>query len=449
VWPPRRWLPGARRAGDRCGDVRSDAGASGRRDADRRDGRGHDLPDGGDPGPNGICDGGPVVCLPGTYQLLGRSAVETVAANSGLNHFLTRIPTRAGELLGISELDAGSACEHAASPTDVVAGAPPPAPDIIGDQTQLGTSLPNLRINVAAVVEPDVDVDGYGDETQDGCPGDPLTFDQPCRSDLGISLVAPTTTAMGSETALQITVTNAGPSIAKGVVVSYQPPPGVHFVSGHSDFHCGGDDTLVTCNVGTIPSPGSLPTYIALLPTQQGAFTSTVTVAGANNDFNRANNSASAVTTVGPPLPDPTAPPVVLFAGLKVADNQVLSPDAKRVIVVRVSCPTPATARCTGVLTLRSAGKVAFPRKKGSKRKPASKILTLGSGRFSIPVTKSASVRVKISPTALTILRQNLSLDVVGTAVARDGAAHAATTTGDLIVTPPSKAARKKKHKKH
>jgi hypothetical protein len=34
---------------------------------------------------------------------------------------------------------------------------------------------PDLRINMAAVVEPDVDGDGFGDETQDGCPTDAST----------------------------------------------------------------------------------------------------------------------------------------------------------------------------------------------------------------------------------------------------------------------------------
>jgi hypothetical protein len=36
-----------------------------------------------------------------------------------------------------------------------------------------------LRVNIAAVLEPDADHDGYGDETQDGCPTD-ATQQLPC-----------------------------------------------------------------------------------------------------------------------------------------------------------------------------------------------------------------------------------------------------------------------------
>jgi hypothetical protein len=386
---------------------------------------------------------------PGTYRLEGRSETEAVAANSGLNTFKTRIPSQAGEVLGITELGSGSACEHAGDPADSVAAAPPPAATAIDGSTEPVTVVTGLRMNAAAVVEPDLDGDGYGDETQDGCPGDPFTWDQPCRSDLSIALTAPATSPIGTEVPLQIAVTNGGTSIATGVTVSFVPPPTVNYVSGHSDSHCSGDNSLVTCNVGTIPYHGTLPTYIALMPTQQGPFTSTVSVTSANHDPNPANNSVSAVTTVGPPPPDPNAPPA--FAGLKIADSQVLSPDAKRVVSVRASCPAPATTRCTGTLTLKSAGKVPFPRKKGSKRRPPSRVLTLGSGKFSILLGKSGTVRVTISTTAVAILRSQLSLDVVGTAVAKDAAGHAKTTSNALIVTPPAPAAKhkKKRKKKH
>jgi uncharacterized repeat protein (TIGR01451 family) len=390
---------------------------------------------------------GPVASTDTTtsYEMLASTDVETVSPGP-TPVFLTRIPVAAGVHIGVRELDPGSGCSHTTSDTsDLIAdcGGCSPTPF---DPFVSTTSAPMARVNVSAVLEPDVDHDGYGDETQDQCVGDPNTFDQPCRSEMSVSLAAPATVAGGTEFALQITVTNGGPSIAHDVVVSYRPPAGLHFVSGHSDSHCNGDDTLVTCGISVMSSPSSLPAYIALMPAQQGAFTSTVTVASANRDPNPANNTASAVTTVGPPLFDSNAPPP--FAGLKIADNQVLSPDAKRVIAVRASCPAPATTSCIGTLTLRSQGKVAFPRKKGSKRAPPSGVLTLGSAKFSIQVKKSGTVRVKVSATAVRILRRELSLDVVGTAVSRDAAAHAKTTTGQLVVTPPSpaRAKRKKKH---
>ena len=46
------------------------------------------------------------------------------------------------------------------------------APDIAPGESMMTTStLPNQRVNVSATLEPDADLDGFGDETQDKCLG--------------------------------------------------------------------------------------------------------------------------------------------------------------------------------------------------------------------------------------------------------------------------------------
>lgn len=396
-----------------------------------------------------VAYGGPIGIATATssYEFLGASAVQSVPPGPAQT-FLTRVPVGPGVHIGIQELDPASSCSHTTGdPLDVLADCLGCLPTPL-DPFVTTTPMTMKRANVSAVLEPDVDHDGYGDQTQDQCVGDPNTYNTPCRSDLALGLSAPASSPMGAEFALRVAITNNGPSIAHQVTVSYHPPPGLHFVSGHSDSHCSGDDSLVTCTIDVMSVPSTLPTYITVVPAAQGSYASTVTVTSTSSDPDPANDVAVATTSVGPPAPDPNAPAIVLFAGLRIADNQVLSPDARRLLSVRASCPSPATARCVGTLTLRSAARVAFPRGKRSRRKSAHRILTLGSGRFSVLVGKSGTVRVKLSPTAVTILRRELSLDVVGTAAGRDGAGHTRTTTGQLVVTPPSKATRgrRKKH---
>jgi hypothetical protein len=94
-------------------------------------------------------------------RAVGESASEPV--NSGaLNSFLTRVPLRAGDVIGLSTDD--GACARLASPGTYESA-----------YTEFGVGPPYLaggetgqaQINVSAVLEPDVDLDCLGDETQD------------------------------------------------------------------------------------------------------------------------------------------------------------------------------------------------------------------------------------------------------------------------------------------
>src|SRR5262245_37936173 len=99
-----------------------------------------------------------------------------------------------------------------------------------------------------------------------------------------------------------ISVTNAGPSDATGVVVTDTLPSGVTFVSASPG--CAGT-TVVTCNIGTLPSAPSQNTAalgitVTALPASPGfTLVNTVTVAS-SSDPNPSNDTASATTTVQP-----------------------------------------------------------------------------------------------------------------------------------------------------
>jgi hypothetical protein len=101
------------------------------------------------------------------FQVVGESSIETAAP--GPNTFLTRIPVQAGDRPGTSEgnesgkaffCGTGKAADKVAS----VAQVPP-----LGS-VDTYTPFEGFQVGVLAVVEPDADGDGYGDETQDLCP---------------------------------------------------------------------------------------------------------------------------------------------------------------------------------------------------------------------------------------------------------------------------------------
>ena len=109
--------------------------------------------------------------VPGAYLTVGESAVQTLTTG-GLKTFPTRIPVQAGDLLGYRSELGYDRCDNGNAVTGDVtyyhdAGSDPP----VGSTVDL-LIAPLTRINVAATVEPDADGDGFGDETQDGCPSE-------------------------------------------------------------------------------------------------------------------------------------------------------------------------------------------------------------------------------------------------------------------------------------
>ncbi len=94
---------------------------------------------------------------------VGESALETVVP--GLNEFATRVPAPEYAHVGLTGPDGALYCEHVDMDTaGLVEG-----PWAVGETRHFGVAV-NASVPVVAVVEPDRDNDGYGDETQDLCP---------------------------------------------------------------------------------------------------------------------------------------------------------------------------------------------------------------------------------------------------------------------------------------
>jgi hypothetical protein len=105
---------------------------------------------------------------PSEFQVVGESASEN--ANAGPNSFGARIPIERGDFLGAyGDGPYGDFyCEKAAGPGDELGAIEGSAP--VGSTATVFEAEDEYLLPARAVIEPDADNDGYGDETQDLCP---------------------------------------------------------------------------------------------------------------------------------------------------------------------------------------------------------------------------------------------------------------------------------------
>jgi hypothetical protein len=98
----------------------------------------------------------------GTLQIVAESAAELIAPSS-VNTYQSRISMPAGTDLG--EYIATDCSRDDPAYTDYYAD-----PDLGVGTTSSAFSQENFQQDISAVLEPDADHDGFGDQTQDQCP---------------------------------------------------------------------------------------------------------------------------------------------------------------------------------------------------------------------------------------------------------------------------------------
>jgi len=105
-----------------------------------------------------------------SITIVGESASQSPGPDA-LNTYPTRIPVQAGDLIGEYLTGAATDCSRIIGPfilhydfTDVSPGS-----------SDMFTPDTNKQLDIAAVLEPDADHDGFGDETQDQCPNNAST----------------------------------------------------------------------------------------------------------------------------------------------------------------------------------------------------------------------------------------------------------------------------------
>jgi hypothetical protein len=105
---------------------------------------------------------------PSSFSVVGESSFLALPA-SAVGGEPTRISVRSGDRIAIRAGDGGGPCDFPAPGYTTLSYSGPDAPP--GDTTTFGSSHPGQALDLAAVLEPDADGDGFGDETQDNCPG--------------------------------------------------------------------------------------------------------------------------------------------------------------------------------------------------------------------------------------------------------------------------------------
>ncbi|MGZ5492352.1 MAG: IPTL-CTERM sorting domain-containing protein, partial [Thermoanaerobaculia bacterium] len=123
-------------------------------------------------------------------------------------------------------------------------------------------------------------------------------------ADVAIAKSGPATVGSGADINYTITVTNAGPQSASGVVVTDALPATVAFQSATpSQGSCTGT-TTVTCNLGTLANGANATIQLIVSNTiASGTVSNTATVTAAETDPAPANNSSTASTSVSAAIP--------------------------------------------------------------------------------------------------------------------------------------------------
>ncbi len=124
-------------------------------------------------------------------------------------------------------------------------------------------------------------------------------------ADLAVTLTdAPDPIAVGGTLVYTIGVSNAGPSTATNVTLTFTIDPSLVFASfsssGLQGAACAGQ-TIITCSFASLPSGTKGTITFGFTTTAVGTISATATIASPNPDPNTGNNSASATTFVARP----------------------------------------------------------------------------------------------------------------------------------------------------
>ena len=248
--------------------------------------------------------------LGGVRAIVGEATAGSQTPNTPTS-YPTRIPVSANDVIGL--MVSGTMSKNC---MNGVGGSANTLDFHMGDVAPGGTATfaqaTGELLSVAATVEADADHDGFGDETQDKCPGLPGSVRGCPSADLSITKSANRSNAfVGQSVTYTLTATNNGPDNAPDAVVTDALPAGATFVSATpSSGACSGTST-VTCNVGALASGAKATVSIVAAMTTPETATNTASVssptlvtaaqnAAGAGDPNAANNSATATTTVNP-----------------------------------------------------------------------------------------------------------------------------------------------------
>lgn len=233
----------------------------------------------------------------GSYTGVAASDVQSVSA-AGTATFASRIPVKAGDVVGLDDRTGNAKLAGGATGTAVYAFSP-----VLTSFAHIPSKQPNQELLVNADIEHDADGDGYGDETQDLCPGDP-TRHTTCLSNLVTTVTPnPAPLTVGRPLTFTIKVANQGPSTAQAVdLVVNLPFSATPLQVRAGRGYCGGAYTI-TCHLGPIDNNDTGTVIVTVRPEVVGTLAMTA-VASTPTDESATDDDTftSDVTVLAPTL---------------------------------------------------------------------------------------------------------------------------------------------------
>jgi uncharacterized repeat protein (TIGR01451 family) len=248
------------------------------------------------------------------------------------------------------------------------------------------------------------------------------------KADLAVTLAAaPNPVTVGQTLTYTLNVSNTGPSVATGTVLSNSLPPGVTLVSAQpSQGSCSGTAVL-SCSLGTLAVGGNASVVIQVIPNAAGSLTDTASVTSIVTDPNTANNSASVTVNAvaAPPMAD-------LSLALSAAPNPV-TVGQTLTYTLNVSNAGPSSATGTTLSDILPAG-VSFVSAQPSQGSCAgTTILSCSLG--TLAVGGNALVVIQVIPNTPGSLTDTAS--VASTVTDPNTANNSASVTVNAVAAPP------------
>jgi hypothetical protein len=230
----------------------------------------------------------------GGFTEVGRT--EAIIAGAGdITTLDTRLPVKAGDRLGLATGDGVIGAMAAMGDDERLKMITP----------SLGTYVSGYRLLVQADVEPDADLDEYGDITQDECPGD-STRHAGCTADLRLtSWSRPVFRDRDHVVYFEFDLVNDGPDPAFDVAVRFTPPADGEIWDGCQKL----GDGRVECRFDRV-DPGiggsKMMQFFIEPPYAANGLSMTMSTAARTPDPDLSNN---ALTLTARPSTDPIWPP--------------------------------------------------------------------------------------------------------------------------------------------
>lgn len=410
-----------------------------------------------------VARGGPAPVLNGGNDSGSYTAVAAATAGAqtaGVNTYPARIPVRSGDVIGLYStgrllmFETPNRFSDVALPFDADGQLPGELANgkTVAEQyasyrqqtavidQQLGITQQGLAVAVAAQWEPDADHDGFGDVTQDMCPGVYGSVQGCPKADLALSQTGPATATADQNFTYTLTATDNGPDPVSDVTVTDPLAAGAQLVSATpSSGTCESTSGPLSCDVGALNNGASATVTVVLRATQAGTIGNTASVdsptlhglpAGLDvGDQIPANNSATASTTV---LPTPAtgatgSPSPDGFAGVTFASGRsVTVKNGRAVLVIR----SKAAAHGTVELTMTSVRTVGT----GKHRHRQRVTTVLGKASFTVAAGHMVKVSVRLSGQALALLKKQASLATAQLASAIDNRGTTKSTSAKLTL---------------